>query len=70
MLAGGADVVQQYFSAGLLDELLVSVVPVPLEGGARPFDNLDEPRPTLRQVEAIEAPGVTHIRYARLDPCE
>jgi dihydrofolate reductase len=72
-LGGGANVVQQYLSAGLLDEMGISVVPVLLGGGARLFDNLDESRPRLRQVEAVEAPGVTHIRYARLeqqDPVE
>src|SRR5262245_41850085 len=64
-IGGGATVVQQYLEAGLLDELVVSVVPRLLGGGARLFENLD-PRPTLRQVQAIEAPGVTHIRYARV----
>jgi dihydrofolate reductase len=62
--------VQQYLSAGLLDEMLISVVPVLLGGGARPFDNLDEPLPRLRQVQTVEAPGVTHIRYARLEEQE
>jgi hypothetical protein len=38
-----------------------------LGAGARLFDNLGEPLPKLRQVEAVEAPGVTHIRYARVD---
>jgi dihydrofolate reductase len=66
-VGGGANVVQQYLAAGLLDEMLISVVPVLLGGGARLFDNLDAPRPRLRQVEAIAAPGVTHIRYARLE---
>jgi dihydrofolate reductase len=66
-VGGGASVVQQYLSAGLLDELLISVVPVLLGGGARLFENLGEPLPRLRQVEAIEAPGVTRIRYARVD---
>jgi dihydrofolate reductase len=65
-LGGGASVVQQYLAAGLLDEILVSVVPIILGGGARLFDNLGQPRPRLRQVEAIVAPGVTHIRYERL----
>jgi dihydrofolate reductase len=64
-IAGGANVVQQYLAAGLLDEILISVVPLFLGGGARLFDNLGEPKPTLRQVEAIDAPGVTHIRYVR-----
>jgi dihydrofolate reductase len=64
-IGGGASVVQQYLAAGLLDELLVSVVPIFLGGGARLFDNLGEPKPRLRQVQAVEAPGVTHIRYVR-----
>jgi dihydrofolate reductase len=56
-LGGGANVVQQYLAAGLLDEILVSVVPIFLGGGARLFDNLGETKPRLRQVEAVEAPG-------------
>ena len=51
---------------GLLDEILVSIVPVLLGNGARLFDHLDDPEPKLEQVEAIEAPGVTHIRYTRV----
>jgi dihydrofolate reductase len=62
-LAGGAGVVQQYLAAGLLDEMLISVVPILLGEGARLFDNLGDARPSLEQVQAVEAPGVTHIRY-------
>jgi dihydrofolate reductase len=65
-IGGGASVVQQYVAAGLLDEILISLVPIFLGGGARLFDNLGEPAPSVRQVEAVEAPGVTHIRYARV----
>jgi dihydrofolate reductase len=65
-VGGGASAVQQYLAAGLLDEILVSIVPVVLGSGARLFDNLGDPKPGLEQVEAIEAPGVTHIRYARV----
>ena len=50
-------------AAGLLDELVVSVVPRLLGGGARLFENLGDAR--LEQVESVEAPGVTHIRYVR-----
>ena len=64
-IGGGANAVQQYLAAGLIDEIVVSVVPILLGGGARLFDNLGEPRPTLQQLQAVEAPGVTHIRYAR-----
>jgi dihydrofolate reductase len=62
-LGGGASVAQQYLSAGLLDEAVVSIVPILLGSGARLFDNVGDA--TLEQVESVEAPGVTHIRYAR-----
>jgi dihydrofolate reductase len=65
-IGGGADAVNQYLAAGLLDELRISIVPVVLGGGARLFDNLGDAPPSLEQVDAIEAPGVTHIRYARV----
>ena len=65
-LGGGAGAAQQYLAAGQLDEVVVSIVPVLLGSGSRLFDNLGDLKPTLEQVEAIEAPGVTHIRYARV----
>jgi dihydrofolate reductase len=61
-LGGGATAVQQYLAAGLLDEMLISLVPIFLGDGARLFDNLGEARPRFEQVDAVEAPGVTHIR--------
>ena len=65
-LGGGASVAQQYLAAGLLDEIVVTVAPVILGGGARLFDHLGDPPPNLEQVEAVGAPGVTHIRYVRV----
>jgi dihydrofolate reductase len=62
-LWGGAQVVQQYLAAGLLDELEIHVVPVLLGDGARLFENLGDPGPQLEQVRAVEAPGVTHLKY-------
>jgi dihydrofolate reductase len=62
-LGGGAAVVDQYLAAGLLDEMLISLVPVLLGGGTRLFENLGPDPPRPQQVEAVEAPGVTHIRY-------
>jgi dihydrofolate reductase len=64
-LSGGASVAQQYLAAGLLDEVVISVAPIFLGSGARLFDNLGDPAPKLEQVEAVGAPGVTHIRYVR-----
>jgi dihydrofolate reductase len=59
-LAGGASVAQQYLAVGLVDEIVVSVVPILLGGGARLFENVGDVK-----LEQVEAPGVTHIRYAR-----
>ena len=63
-IGGGARAVQQYLATGLLDEMTISVVPLFLGSGARLFDNLGDVKPELEQIEAVEAPGVTHIRYA------
>jgi len=63
MLLGGAQVVQQYLATGLLDELELHVVPVVLGDGARLLDNLRDAEVQLEQVRAVEAPGVTHLKY-------
>ena len=64
-LGGGAIAAQQYLAAGLLDQTLISLVPVFLGSGSRLFVDLGGALPELKQVEAIEAPGVTHIKYRR-----
>lgn len=60
---GGANVVNQYLAAGLLDELELHIVPVVLGDGAQLFDNLEGADVKLEQVRAVEAPGVTHVKY-------
>jgi dihydrofolate reductase len=62
-LGGGADVIQQYLAAGLVDELLLNVVPVLLGAGTRLFDERTAADFALEPAEAVEAPGVTHLRY-------
>jgi len=62
-LWGGAQVIQQYLAAGLLDELELHIVPVLLGDGARLFENLGGAGVELEQVRAVEAPGVTHLKY-------
>jgi dihydrofolate reductase len=58
MLWGGAQVAQQYLATGLLDGLELHVVPVVLA-----FDNLGDAEVQLEQARAVEAPGVTHLKY-------
>jgi dihydrofolate reductase len=62
-LWGGAQAIQQYMAAGLLDELELHVVPLLLGDGERLFDNVGDAEPQLEQVRAVEAPGVTHLKY-------
>ena len=62
-LAGGASVVNQYLAGGLVDEIDVSIAPVILGDGARLFEGLEHRALELEQVRAVDAPGVTHIKY-------
>jgi len=62
-VAGGANVIQQYLRAGLLDELQIHVVPLLLGGGVRLFDELGSERPELEATRVIHSPTVTHLRY-------
>ena len=62
-LGGGANIAQQYLRAGLIDELQIHLVPVLLGAGARLFDNLGGAEVELECTRAVEAPGVTHLRY-------
>jgi len=59
----GAGATQALLAAGELDELELHVVPVVLGDGARLFDNLRDAEVRLEQVRAVEAPGVTHLKY-------
>jgi dihydrofolate reductase len=61
-IGGGADVINQYLAAGLVDEIELHVTPILLGGGARLFDGVG-PDVKLEEIRAIEAPGVAHLRY-------
>jgi dihydrofolate reductase len=63
-LAGGASVVNQYLAAQLVDEIDVSIAPLILGAGVRLFEGLDRGKINLTQLRAVDAPGVTHIKYA------
>jgi dihydrofolate reductase len=64
-LAGGGQIVSQYLAAGLLDEILVHIVPVFLGGGAPLFEGALQDV-ELEVTEVVHAPRATHIRYRRV----
>jgi dihydrofolate reductase len=60
-IAGGASAVRQAFAAGVIDELVLDVIPVLLGAGERLLDGVHDPGLSL--VEVIHSPHATHIRY-------
>jgi dihydrofolate reductase len=58
----GGGVLTAALTAGLVDEVVLHQVPV-LLGGGRPFFRTLPEHVRLRLVDAVPAPGVTHLRY-------
>ena len=61
-LGGGAETINQYLAAGVVDELELHVVPIILGGGRRLFERVG-PEVALEVLRVVEAPGVTHLKY-------
>jgi dihydrofolate reductase len=60
-IAGGASTVRQAFAAGVIDELMLDIIPVLLGTGERLFDRVRDPG--IEQVGVIDSPHATHVRY-------
>jgi dihydrofolate reductase len=58
----GGGVLTAALAAGLVDELILHQVPI-LLGGGRPFFQELHQHVELRLIEAVPAPGVTHLHY-------
>jgi dihydrofolate reductase len=58
----GGGVVTEALNAGMIDEVVLHQVPI-LLGGGRPFFQALPEHVRLRLVEAVPAPGVTHLHY-------
>ena len=65
----GANVIQQGLRAGLVDELVIQVIPVLLGEGVRLFDQLGAEHIHLNRTRVAEGPsGVTHLFYDVVRP--
>src|ERR1700759_1867427 len=62
-IQGGADTIQQYLNAGLIDEFFIHIAPVFLGSGLRLFDSIDPDKYDLEIIEVIPSDLTTHIRY-------
>ena len=61
-IGGGAQIINEYLAAGLVDEVGLHVTPVILGGGARLFEGVG-PDLRLELIRSLDAPGVTHLSY-------
>jgi dihydrofolate reductase len=62
-LSGGADLIQQGFEAGVVDELTIHVAPILLGTGVPLFDRAVASRTALQQVRVVPGSEVTHLTY-------
>jgi len=62
-IGGGANTIQQFLRAGLVDELQVHLAPLLLGGGVRLFDDLGADEVKLQSTRVVESPAVTHLKF-------
>jgi dihydrofolate reductase len=63
-IAGGANTINQFLAAGLIDELWLHIAPVTVGNGQRLFK--DTPGIKLKPLEVRTTDTVAHIKYAVL----
>ena len=62
-IQGGAQTIQQFLNAGLVDEFFIHIAPVFLGSGIRLFDGIDADKYDIQIVEVIPSDLTTHLRY-------
>jgi len=62
-IVGGANTAQQLLNAGLFDELHIGIVPIVLGSGLRFFENVSMEDVQLEQIEILDSPSRTDIKY-------
>ncbi len=62
-IQGGANTIQQYLNAGLIDEFFIHIAPVFLGTGVRLFDGMDKDKYDFQIAEVMPSDLTTHVRY-------
>ena len=57
----GATIFQQYFAAGLADEVNIHLVPVVLGAGKRLFEGMNTGSIRLEKIKVVETPAAIHL---------
>jgi dihydrofolate reductase len=64
-IGGGANTIQQYLRAGLIDELHIAISPVLLGGGERLFEGIDMRAAGYECVQFVASEKATHVVLRR-----
>jgi dihydrofolate reductase len=62
-IQGGANTIQQFLNAGLVDEFFIHIAPVFLGSGIRLFDGMNKDKYDIQIEEVIPSESTTHLRY-------
>jgi dihydrofolate reductase len=65
MLGGGTDTIRQYLSAGLIDELNLTISPMLLGSGEHLFGGIDAPSLGYRCTERVLSENAMHVTLTR-----
>jgi dihydrofolate reductase len=63
LIAGGAETIQQYLAAGLIDEFEIHVAPMLLGSGTPLFGGAGTERPSVELTRVLSSPDAAHLRY-------
>jgi dihydrofolate reductase len=63
LIAGGAETIQQYLAAGLIDEFEVHLAPMLLGSGTHLFGELGTQAPQVELTRVLSSPAVAHLGY-------
>ena len=64
-LAGGAQAARQFLAAGLVEEMVIHLVPILLGRGERLFEGVGDDLHGLELVRTVATPVVTHLMFTR-----
>ena len=64
LIAGGANTVNQYLAAGLIDELWLHIAPVVISKGPKLFEGVNQLK--MEPVDCRSTKFVTHIKYHKV----
>jgi len=62
-IQGGANTIQQFLKAGLVDEMFIHIAPLFLGSGIRLFDGMDRDKYDIQIMDVLPSDLTTHIRY-------